>query len=99
MRKCIWGWRPNRSCIVPGTIRSLLRGERPIIRSDGTPKRDYVYVKDVARAYIRLAENVGTAAVTGAAFNFSLGVAMTVLEMVGNDSANYDARGPITSSS
>ena len=72
----------NWSRIVPGTIRSLLRGERPIIRSDGTPKRDYVYVKDVARAYIRLAENVGTAAVTGAAFNFSLGVAMTVLEMV-----------------
>jgi CDP-glucose 4,6-dehydratase len=72
----------NWSRIVPGTIRSLLRGERPIIRSDGTPKRDYVYVKDIARGLMKLAENVGTSGVTGSAFNFSLGVPVTVLEIV-----------------
>ena len=42
----------NWSRIVPGTIRSLLRGERPTLRSDGTFRRDYIYVKDVARAYM-----------------------------------------------
>ena len=42
----------NWNRIVPGTIRSVLRGERPIIRSDGQFTRDYLYVEDGARAYI-----------------------------------------------
>jgi CDP-glucose 4,6-dehydratase len=46
----------NWSRIVPGTIRSLLRGERPSIRSDGKFIRDYVYVEDIARAYMLLAQ-------------------------------------------
>ena len=41
---------------MPGTIRSLLRGERPVIRSDGTMVRDYLYVVDGALAYLRLVE-------------------------------------------
>ncbi len=45
----------NWSRIVPGTIRSLLREERPVLRSDGTFRRDYVYVKDAAQAYVGLA--------------------------------------------
>ncbi len=45
----------NWSRIVPGTIRSLLRGQRPIIRSDGTYVRDYLYVKDAVSAYLSLA--------------------------------------------
>ena len=72
----------NWSRIVPGTVRSLLRGERPIIRSDGTYVRDYIYVKDVARAYMRLAECLGDGRVQGQAFNFSTENPMTVLEMV-----------------
>jgi len=72
----------NWSRIVPGTIRSFLRGERPIIRSDGTYVRDYIYVKDVARAYMRLAECLDDDRVRGEAFNFSTETPITVLELV-----------------
>jgi len=72
----------NWSRIVPGTIRSLLRGERPVLRSDGTFRRDYIYVKDVARAYMLLGERVGDPAVRGEAFNFSDESPRSVLEMV-----------------
>jgi len=72
----------NWSRIVPGTIRSFLHGERPIIRSDGTYVRDYIYVKDVARAYMRLAECLEDGEAQGEAFNFSTETPMTVLEVV-----------------
>jgi len=72
----------NWSRIVPGTIRSILHGERPVIRSDGSYVRDYIYVKDVARAYMRLAESVEDRRVQGEAFNFSNEKPLTVLEMV-----------------
>jgi len=72
----------NFSRIVPGTIGSFLRGERPIIRSDGTYVRDYFYVKDAARAYMLLALNLENAGVRGEAFNFSLESPMTVLDLV-----------------
>jgi CDP-glucose 4,6-dehydratase len=58
----------NWSRIVPGTIRSLHRGEAAVIRSDGTYTRDYVYVTDAVRAYIAIAEALP--AVAGEAFNF-----------------------------
>ncbi|HUF46336.1 MAG TPA: NAD-dependent epimerase/dehydratase family protein [Vicinamibacterales bacterium] len=61
----------NWSRLVPGTIRDVLRGRRPVIRSDGTCLRDYVYVKDVARAYLRLAEAIDDGSGIGQAFNFS----------------------------
>lgn len=72
----------NWSRIVPGTIRSLFRGETPVLRSDGTLKRDYVYVEDVVHAYVTLGEALvdGTIA-TGDAFNFSDERPMTVLEI------------------
>ena len=72
----------NWSRIVPGTIRSLLRGERPVIRSDGGYVRDYFYVKDAARAYLRLAEALDDPRVPGAAFNFGTESPTTVLELV-----------------
>jgi len=72
----------NWSRLVPGSIRSLLGGERPIIRSDGTYVRDYIYVKDVVSAYMRLAECLSEEGVGGGAFNFSTEIPMTVLEMV-----------------
>ena len=61
----------NWSRIVPGTIRSLLRGEQPIIRSDGTFVRDYLHVDDVVDAYLALADAAGDARPAGAAYNFS----------------------------
>jgi CDP-glucose 4,6-dehydratase len=73
----------NWSRIVPGTIRSLLAGERPIVRSDGGPIRDYIYVRDVVDAYLALAEATHADAVTpGEAFNFSPQSRHTVLEIV-----------------
>ena len=72
----------NWSRIVPGTIRSLLRGERPVIRSDGTFKRDYIYVRDVANAYMVLGERVGEPGVKGEAFNFSDESPLAVLDLV-----------------
>ncbi|MFI5372179.1 MAG: NAD-dependent epimerase/dehydratase family protein [Candidatus Eisenbacteria bacterium] len=72
----------NWDRIVPGTIRSLLRNERPVIRSDGTLVRDYVYVKEVVLAYLHLAEQVHRDEVRGQAFNFSAAKPLAVLELV-----------------
>ena len=72
----------NWSRIVPGTIRALMRGERPTLRSDGTFRRDYIYVKDVARAYMLLGEHATDAAVRGEAFNFSDESPLSVLDIV-----------------
>lgn len=71
----------NWSRIVPGTIRALLRGERPVIRSDGTLVRDYLYVDDVINAYLLLGEALGAGGVAGQAFNFSYEAPLSVLEM------------------
>ena len=69
--------------IVPGTIRSLLRGQRPIVRSDGSFIRDYFYVEDGAAAYLMLAEKLAAnPQLRGAAFNFSHEQPLTVLALV-----------------
>jgi CDP-glucose 4,6-dehydratase len=73
----------NWNRLVPGTIRSVLRNERPIIRSDGRYTRDYIYVEDGARAYIKLAEQLAIKPrLAGEVFNFSYERRMTVLELV-----------------
>jgi CDP-glucose 4,6-dehydratase len=72
----------NWNRIVPGTIRSVLRGRRPIIRSDGKYVRDYFYVEDGAAAYMLLAEKLAiNPALKGEAFNFSNENQATVLEV------------------
>ena len=69
--------------LVPGTLRSVLLGERPVIRSDGSPVRDYLYVADGVSAYLRLAEAMADdAGLAGQAFNFSAEEPLTVLELV-----------------
>lgn len=72
----------NWSRIVPYTIRCFLNNERPVIRSDGQYVRDYVYVKDVSRCYLRAAECLPDPAAAGQAFNFSLERPLTVLLLV-----------------
>ena len=62
----------NWDRIVPGTVRSVLRGEAPVIRSDGSPVRDYLYVDDIVDGYIRLAEHLDDPALYGQAFNFGM---------------------------
>jgi CDP-glucose 4,6-dehydratase len=73
----------NWNRIVPGTIRAVLRGERPIIRSDGHFVRDYFYVEDGAAAYMLLAEQLSSRPeLRGQAFNFSYESQVTVLCLV-----------------
>jgi CDP-glucose 4,6-dehydratase len=71
----------NFNRIVPGTIRSLIDGQRPIIRSDGTLRRDYIYIKDAVRAYTFLAEKMLEGKALGEAYNFSNECPVTVLEL------------------
>src|ERR1700694_5889589 len=72
----------NWNRIVPGTIRSVLRGQAPVIRSDGSPVRDYFYIEDGAAAYITLAEAMASnPELGGQAFNFSNESEVTVLEV------------------
>jgi CDP-glucose 4,6-dehydratase len=72
----------NWNRIVPGTIRSILRGQAPVIRSDGQSIRDYFYVEDGAAAYMLLAERLSQdRSLAGEAFNFSNEVQVTVLDL------------------
>lgn len=77
----------NWSRVVPGTIRSLLRGERPVIRSDGTLVRDYTYVLDVVDAYLLAAERGRS----GEAFNVSYESPLSVLALVEAITKRMDA--------
>lgn len=72
----------NFNRLIPGTIRSALRGEPPVIRSDGKYERDYFYVRDAVDAYLMLAEKLPDERVVGQAFNFGNEMPMSVLEVV-----------------
>lgn len=72
----------NFNRLVPGTIRSALRDQRPVIRSDGSFVRDYFYVRDAVDAYLLLAERMDDPKFHGQAFNFGTETPMSVLEMV-----------------
>ncbi len=76
----------NWNRIVPGTIRSALRGQAPVIRSDGEFVRDYFYVDDGAAVYLMLAEQLASRheELTGEAFNFSNEIQVTVTALVRN---------------
>lgn len=91
----------NWNRIVPGTIRSALNGERPIIRSDGSYIRDYFYVEDAVLAYLMLAEKFSSnRSLAGEAFNFSNEIQVTVLDLArlilrvaGREDLELDVRG------
>jgi CDP-glucose 4,6-dehydratase len=73
----------NWNRVVPGTIRSVIRGERPVVRSDGKFVRDYFYIEDGAAAYMLLAERLASyTALRGQAFNFSNESQISVIEIV-----------------
>lgn len=94
----------NWNRIVPGTIRSALNGERPVIRSDGSYIRDYFYVEDGALAYMMLAEQLAARReLAGEAFNFSNEIQVTVLEvanlilrLMNREDLQLDVRGEAT---
>lgn len=73
----------NWNRLIPGTIRSIIRGQRPVVRSDGSLVRDYLYVDDGADAYVLLAEQLAAKPhLAGTAFNFSSEQPRSVLEVV-----------------
>lgn len=72
----------NLNRLVPGTIVSTLRGERPVIRSDGKYLREYFYVRDAVEAYLDLAEQLPAEGVIGEAYNFGVEKPYSVLELV-----------------
>lgn len=78
----------NWNRIVPGTIRSIVRGSRPVIRSDGLFVRDYIYAEDAVEAYLFLAEHLAKSPqLKGEAFNFSNETQITVIDLVRKISA------------
>jgi len=72
----------NFNRLIPGTIRSLLNDEKPVIRSDGSYIRDYFFVEDGVEAYLHLAEAMDRMDIGGHAFNFSNELQITVLDLV-----------------
>jgi CDP-glucose 4,6-dehydratase len=73
----------NFSRLIPGTIRSVLAGKDPSMRSDGTPERDYIFIEDAVRGYVSLAEKITSdASIAGQAFNFGTGAAIRAADLV-----------------
>lgn len=76
------GGDPNESRIVPDTIRALMDGNQPVIRSDGSPERDYLYIEDAIDAYLAIAESLDDRANWGRAWNAGTGKPVSVREVV-----------------
>lgn len=72
----------NFSRLIPGTIRSLLEGRRPALRSGGLMERDYLYAEDAAGAYLAVAASLDRPQLRGRAWNASIGAPVSVLEVV-----------------
>ena len=72
----------NYNRLIPGTIRSVLRGQAPVIRSDGSFVRDYFYVRDAVEAYLLLAEKLSEEQIAGQAFNFGNETPLSVMDVV-----------------
>ena len=72
----------NWSRIVPDSSRALAAGHLPVLRSDGTPERDYLYVEDAISAYLAVARSLSDDAYHGRAWNVGLGEPVSVLDLV-----------------
>lgn len=72
----------HTSRLIPEVIQAVLQGRPPVIRSDGSPTRDYLYIDDAVRAYLTLAEQLGRPEIQGQAFNFGTQSPISVLELV-----------------
>jgi CDP-glucose 4,6-dehydratase len=78
----------NPSRLVPETVTAALAGRAPVVRSDGSPERDFLYVEDAVRAYLAIAGalqapgDAGPPAAAGEAFNAGGGAPHRVLDVV-----------------
>jgi CDP-glucose 4,6-dehydratase len=77
------GGDPNPSRIVPDTIAALRDGNQPVIRSDGSPERDYLYVEDAVDAYLAIADSLDDRDNWGRAWNAGTGTPVSVRDLVG----------------
>jgi CDP-glucose 4,6-dehydratase len=72
----------NFSRLIPETVTAVLDGRRPVIRSDGSPERDFLYAEDAASAYLAIAEALAGGRGAGEAFNAGWGRPNPVREVV-----------------
>jgi CDP-glucose 4,6-dehydratase len=72
----------NRSRLIPETVLAVLSGRRPVVRSDGSPERDFLYVEDAVRAYLAIWRALGRGEAGGEAFNAGAGSPRRVAEVV-----------------
>lgn len=72
----------NFSRLVPETARALVEGRRPVVRSDGSPERDWIYVEDAVDAYLRIADSLDDQARRGRAWNAGNGTSVSVLDLI-----------------
>lgn len=79
----VYGGRDmNWHRLIPGTVRSLLNGDAPVLRSDGSLARDYVHIDDMINAYLLLAARAADPCVRGEVFHFATGTSTSALEIV-----------------
>jgi CDP-glucose 4,6-dehydratase len=76
------GGDPNGSRIIPDSVRALRDGNQPVIRSDGSPERDYLYIDDAVDAYLTIAESLDNRDLWGRAWNVGTGTPVSVKEVV-----------------
>ena len=76
------GGDQNRSRLIPEAIAAVLEGRAPVVRSDGSPQRDYLYVDDAVRAYLAIADLLDAGPARGEAFNGGSGVPRSVLDVI-----------------
>lgn len=76
------GGDTNRSRLIPEAVDAALAGRRPVIRSDGTPERDFLHVDDAVTAYLAIAHALGGDGACGEAFNAGGGRPHSVREVV-----------------
>jgi CDP-glucose 4,6-dehydratase len=72
----------NFSRVVPETARALIEDRRPILRSDATPQRDFIYAEDAAAAYLAIGEGLDRDDVAGQPFNAGAGEPISVMDIV-----------------
>ncbi len=72
----------NWSRIVPDSCRALVKGERPVIRSDGTPERDYIHIDDAVEAYLAVADSLDRPELRGRPWNAGAGAPLSVFDVV-----------------
>jgi CDP-glucose 4,6-dehydratase len=72
----------NWSRVIPDTARALAGGRRPVVRSDGSPERDYLYVEDAVDAYLAVATSLARPELHGRAWNAGRGTPVPVIDVV-----------------